>query len=137
MAEQRQHRIIEKVSTFLLDANLLGQFCVDAAYVATYVINHLPTPLLDNYSPFEKLFHKVPDYSFLCVFGCKCFPTLLTQPHQLRSKKCVFIGYASHNKGYQCLQVDSMSVVMCCFVRMSSYIPTFKISCLCSTTSLP
>lgn len=34
-----------------------------AFQTACYLINHLPTPLLKNSSPYEKLFHTTPDYS--------------------------------------------------------------------------
>jgi len=46
-----------------------GQEWVDAAYVATYVINCAPTHVLDDHFAFQKLFHKVPDYSFsVCIW---------------------------------------------------------------------
>ena len=64
VVEWKHLHIIEKVHAFLLDTNLLGQLWVDPT---TYVINRLLTSLLDNHSPFEKLFYKVPEYSF---FAC-------------------------------------------------------------------
>ena len=76
---------------FLLQASLLGQFWVDAAYAVTFVINRLPTPVLDSKSPLEWIFQKPPDYSCLRVFGCECFPTLLTRSYSLNlSQKDVF-----------------------------------------------
>jgi hypothetical protein len=70
-----------------------------------YLINRLPTPLLKNLSPFEKLFSQVPDYKFLKVFGCTCFPNLRaynSHKFSLRSKPCVFLGYSTLHKGYKC-----------------------------------
>jgi len=78
--EQKHRYIIEMTRTILLDANLPSQLWVHATYTTIYIINRLPTPLLDNHSLFEKLLHKEYGYSFLSVLGCKCFPTLLTQP---------------------------------------------------------
>ena len=78
VAERKHRLIIETAHTFLHDANLPGQFWSDAAYATIFIINWLSTPLLDNHPRFEKLFHRTPDYSFLRVFGCECFPTLLT-----------------------------------------------------------
>jgi len=97
VAKRKHCYIIEMALTFLLDANLPGQLWVDTDYASTYVINRLPTPLLDNHSCFGKLFHKVPKYSFLLVFGCECFPILLTQLHKLAlQSKNVFVLVVLH-----------------------------------------
>jgi hypothetical protein len=69
----------------------------------------LPTPLLQNKSHFEKLFNQIPDYKFLKVFGCACFPNLRPyNSHKFspRSKECLFLGYSQHHKGYKCLHID-------------------------------
>jgi hypothetical protein len=43
---------------------------------ALFMINRLPsTPTRIN-SPFQILFHQEPDYKFLRVLGCQCFPLL-------------------------------------------------------------
>ena len=51
-------------------------FWVDAVYTAMYIINRLPSLLLQGKSPFELLFSCVPDYSLMRVFGCACYPNL-------------------------------------------------------------
>nr|XP_016472837.1 PREDICTED: uncharacterized mitochondrial protein AtMg00810-like [Nicotiana tabacum] len=70
----------------------------------------LPTPILHGLSPFEKFFYRLPDYNFLRVFGCECFPNLSARVfHKLtpRSVRCVFLDYASDYKGYHCLDPKS------------------------------
>lgn len=62
-----------------------------------------------NVSPHEKLFLKPPDYDFLSVFGCLCFPLLRPyNRHKLdfRSAPCVFVGYCSNQHGYKCLDAS-------------------------------
>lgn len=50
------------------------QYCSDCFYTLLFLINRLPTQVLSNVYPHEKLFGKVTDYSLLRVFGCMCFP---------------------------------------------------------------
>lgn len=67
--------------TFLVSADIPGQFWVDAAYTVVYTINRLPTPVLKGKSPHEKIYNKAPDYNFLCTFGSECFPDTTINPH--------------------------------------------------------
>lgn len=43
---------------------------------ATFLINCLPSSYLKNKATFEKLFHCLPNYKHLKVFGCACVPLL-------------------------------------------------------------
>jgi hypothetical protein len=70
-----------------------------------YTINRCPSPVVQNLTPYERLFGTAPNYSLLKVFGCICF--ILLQPHertklQPRSQLCCFLGYGLEEKGYQC-----------------------------------
>jgi len=70
----------------------------------------MPTPLLQNNSPFELLFKKPRDYNFLRTFGSACWPNL--HPYnsnklQPRSLQCVFMGYSLRHKGYKCLHIPT------------------------------
>jgi hypothetical protein len=51
-----------------------------------------------------------------CVFfGFACYPNhCATAPHKLtpRSALCVFLGYSTHHKGYQCLDRSSNQVII-------------------------
>ena len=85
----------------------------DALLTATYLINRFPSPVLNFKSPYELLFHVIPSYSHLRVFGCCCYPWL--QPYWTskltpKSKCCVFLGYASSSKGYKCLDLETGTV---------------------------
>ena len=74
------------------------------------MINRMPTPLLENQSPYEKLFQHSHNYSFLKTFGCLCYPHLRAYTsHKLnyRSEKYVFLGYSSMHLGYRCLSLTT------------------------------
>jgi hypothetical protein len=79
----------------------------DEAFSATvFLINLLPSKVIDHATPHERLLHQPPDYSFLCTFGCVYWPNL--RPYNDRklafcSKQCVFLGYNNLHKGFKCL----------------------------------
>ena len=96
--------------TLLAQAFIDLKFWWEAFDYATYLLNRLPTPVLKHLSPFESLYGHKPDYAFLKVFGCACFPYL--QPYNKRklsfkTLKCLFIGYNPFHKGYECLYPSS------------------------------
>jgi hypothetical protein len=92
---ERKHRhLIETTLALLADSSLPKTFWDEAYLASCYLINRMPTPLLKNISPFQKLFSRVPDYKFLKVFGCACFPNLRhhnSNKFSLRSKQCLFL----------------------------------------------
>jgi histone deacetylase 1/2 len=84
------------------------KFWDEAFLAATYLINRLPTKVLDFFSPLERLFQEKPHCNGLRTFGCACWPNLRpfnTHKLQFRSKQCVFLGYSNMHKGFKCLDV--------------------------------
>jgi hypothetical protein len=109
-AERKHRHLIDTTLALLAESSLPQKFWEDACLTSCYLLNRMPTPLLNNQSPFENLFHQVSDYKFLKVFGCACFPNprpYNTHKFSQRSKECVFLGYSQHHKGYKCLHIDS------------------------------
>jgi hypothetical protein len=108
---ERKHRhLIDTTLALLAESNLPKKLWDEACLTSCYLINCMPTPLLNNKSPFEKLFNKILDHTFLKVFGCACFPNLRPyNSHKFSScsKECVFLGYSQHHKGYKCLHIES------------------------------
>jgi hypothetical protein len=77
-AERKHCHIIEVDLSLFAHASMPLKFW-DEAFVSTaFLINRFPTPVLDYSSPLEKLFQTKSAYSFLCTFGCVCWPHLRT-----------------------------------------------------------
>lgn len=98
------HHILETGLTLLAHSHLSNKYWVDAFLTSVYLINQLPTPILDNVSPFFKLHQKEPNYQQLKVFGCKCYPLLCPiglHKLEFRSKPCLLLGYCYAR--YKCL----------------------------------
>jgi histone deacetylase 1/2 len=116
--ERRHKQIVEVELSLLSHSKLPQQFWEDAFLTATYIINRLPTPILNKTSPYEIVYGHTPDYHFLKVFGCACWPYLRPyNKHKIdfRSKNCIFIGYSLDHYGYNVLilqQVKFMYPVM-------------------------
>ena len=76
-----------------------------AALHAVHSINCIPSLVIQNQTPYERLFGSPPDYHHLYSFGSACF--ILLQPHEhnkleLQSRLCYLLGYGETQKGYRC-----------------------------------
>ena len=61
------------------------------------------------------MFGKAPDYSALRTFGCACFLTFRAYARNkfdLRSLKCIFLGYTNKYKGYRCFYPPTRRVYL-------------------------
>ncbi|KAL0540368.1 hypothetical protein IC582_024605 [Cucumis melo] len=104
-AERKHHHILDSVRALLLSASCPEKFWGEAALTSVYTINRLPSSVLQNISPFEKLYGTPPNYSNLKTFGCACF--VLLHPHEHtklepRARLCCFLGYGTEHKGFRC-----------------------------------
>uniref|UniRef100_A0A0E0FBI9 Retroviral polymerase SH3-like domain-containing protein n=1 Tax=Oryza meridionalis TaxID=40149 RepID=A0A0E0FBI9_9ORYZ len=110
-------QVLEKFQEFqamverMFDRKILAmQTDWGAVQAATYLINRIPSRVIHNISPLEKLHHQKPDYTSLRVFGCACWPNLHPYNNhklQFRSKRCVFLGFSNIHKGFKCLVVPT------------------------------
>lgn len=103
---EHKHRHIVETGLSLMAHSPTPSKCWNFAFeTAIYLINHLPTQTNNCKSPFEVVFHTVPDYHFLEVFGCLRFPYVgPCDRHKInfRSNPFVFFGYSPTPHGYTC-----------------------------------
>jgi hypothetical protein len=100
---ERKHQHILNIARALLFQSFLPKhFWSYAVLHATYIMNRVTTPILNNKSPYELLFGRLPDLNELKVFGSLAYAsTLLVHRTKLsaRGRKCVFLGYKQGVKG--------------------------------------
>lgn len=104
---ERKHRhVVETGLAMLFNGRVPPTYWVDAFSLAAYIINRLPSPVLDGKSPFEVLFSCKPSYSNFRAFAFRVYPYLrdyAANKLRLRSLPCIFLGYSPQYKGYKCL----------------------------------
>jgi hypothetical protein len=105
-AEHKHRHIVEIGLTLLAHASMPLKFWDEAFLTAVFLINRLPSWVVNNDTPFFRLFGQQPDYISLRTFSCACWPNLrpyIDRKLEFQSKQCVFLGYSNQYKGFKCL----------------------------------
>ena len=116
---KRKHRHIVEIGLSLLYRfDLPYNYWSYAFSTAMFLINRLPSFVLNFKSPLEVLYSKPPPLKALKAFGCACYFYL--RPYnknklQPRSQECVFLGYPPLSKGYICLDPTSNNIYIACY----------------------
>ena len=110
IVKRKNKHLLEVARAIIFSMNVPRYFWVEAVLIAFYLINQMPTKILKYSTPlecFQKIFPLSRMYSNLPlkVFDCIVFihlPNHNQSKLDSRTEKCVFIGYASNQKGYKC-----------------------------------
>lgn len=105
---ERKHMHIVEIGLTMLSHASMSLHIWDYSFSTTiHVIKKLPsTGALKFQSPYHALYHELPNYDSLKVFGCAFFPHAMPyNKHKLdfRSKECVFLGISPQHKCFKCL----------------------------------
>lgn len=82
-------------------------------FTSAYIINRLPSSVLNNKCPFELLCNKTVDYSDMKSFGCLDFAVNsmhTTDKLAPRGVPCAFIGYPPTQKGYRLFDLKTKKI---------------------------
>lgn len=109
LVERKHGHIVDTCLTLLAHALMPLKFWPYAFATSVYLINRPPTIMLKYKSPLELLYKVKPHYLGLRVFRCPYFPYLRcynTNKLSFGSSPCTFLGYATNQKGYKCLDAN-------------------------------
>uniref|UniRef100_A0A2N9G3F2 Reverse transcriptase Ty1/copia-type domain-containing protein n=1 Tax=Fagus sylvatica TaxID=28930 RepID=A0A2N9G3F2_FAGSY len=92
---------------------------VDAVLTAAYLINRMPSKVLQFQTPLQSLSktHSLPTLLQIPpkVFGCVCYVHIHKQHRSKldpRAQKCIFLGYSTTQKGYKCYHPPSTKILV-------------------------
>lgn len=110
IAERKNLHLLEVTRSLMLAAHVPSRFWGDAVLSATYLINRMPSRVLNFNTPHSTHQSFYPSSQILTtiqpkIFGCQAF--IHNHRHQYskldpKSIKCIFLGYSPHQKGCRC-----------------------------------
>jgi Reverse transcriptase (RNA-dependent DNA polymerase)/GAG-pre-integrase domain/gag-polypeptide of LTR copia-type len=130
LAERKHRHIVELSLAIMSHASIPLHFWDHIFQSVVFLINRLPPSHSSaTSSPYHLLYNSNPDYTFLRVLGCLCYPLL--RPYnshklQFRSLPCIFLGYSTTQKGYKCYHIATNKIYMTRNVRFVEHIFPFS-----------
>ncbi|CAL9001633.1 unnamed protein product, partial [Prunus brigantina] len=115
VAERKNRTIVEMAKCMMFEKSMPLEFWAEAVNTAVYILNRCPTKALDKKTPFEAYSGRKPAIKHLRIFGSLCYAHVPNQQRQkldLTSKRCVFLGYGSCEKGYRLYNIATGSVII-------------------------
>ncbi|KAE8672369.1 hypothetical protein F3Y22_tig00111843pilonHSYRG00119 [Hibiscus syriacus] len=109
VAERKHRHLLEVARALRFQSKVPIKFWGECVLTSCFIINRLPSSVLQWKTPYELLYHKAPDMNILKVFGCLCYATdpKPTDKFSPRALPSVFMGYSSTKKGYLLFDLTS------------------------------
>ncbi|RVW71223.1 Retrovirus-related Pol polyprotein from transposon TNT 1-94 [Vitis vinifera] len=110
VAERKNRHLMEVARSLMIASNVPKQLWGEAVLTATYLINRMPSRILQFKTPCQILLAAYPSARIISsipikVFGCTAFVHIhKSQRSKLdpTATKCIFLGYSPNQKGYKC-----------------------------------
>ena len=106
VAERKNRHLLKTVRALLFHMHVPKHFGTNAVSTACFLINRMSSSVLNLATPYHQLF---PNNTLFpvdpTVFGCTCFVRDIrpqVSKLDLKSLKCIFVGYSKVLKGYKC-----------------------------------
>ncbi|KAJ4703138.1 Retrovirus-related Pol polyprotein from transposon TNT 1-94 [Melia azedarach] len=110
VAERKNRHLLEVARSLMFATHVPKHFWGEAVLTVAYLINRMPSRVLNFQTPYQVLLQSYPTTRVLStipfkIFGCSAFVHIHSQHRSKldpKAIKCIFIGYSSNQKGYKC-----------------------------------
>lgn len=115
VVERKNRHILEVARALLFQTHVPKQFWGEAVLTATFLINRMPSRVLNYHSPVQLLTKLFPNTHLITqiplkMFGCTAFVHVHSHNRNKldkRALRCILIGYSTNKKGYKCFSPDT------------------------------
>ena len=112
VSERRNRTLLDMVRSMTCEAQLPPNLWGYALETAVFILNRVPSKSVRK-TPYEIWKGRVPNMSFLKIWGCEVFVKKLTSDKlEPKSDKCFFVGYPKETKGYYFYHPSENKVVV-------------------------
>ncbi|RVX14987.1 Retrovirus-related Pol polyprotein from transposon TNT 1-94 [Vitis vinifera] len=115
VSERKNRSIMEMTRCMLHEKELPKKLWAEPANTAVFLLNRLPTRVLQKKTPFEAWFGYKPDLKNLRTFGCLYFsyvPQVKRDKLDKKAEPGVFIGYSNSSKAYRIFQPQNGKILV-------------------------
>ena len=115
VAERKLAHLTSVCLSWMHARSLPRELWASAFQTACHVVNRLPPWPGTESSPFELIYHRKPNVSYFRIFGSICYVHVLKQNRTKldpKAKKCIFVGYDIHRKGWRCMNLETKMVTV-------------------------
>nr|GFA09212.1 retrovirus-related Pol polyprotein from transposon TNT 1-94 [Tanacetum cinerariifolium] len=110
VVERKHKHLLETGRALRFEVNIPKKFQGECILTAAYIINHLPSKVIKNKTPYELVWNEETKYEDLRIFGCLAyFKNTNTKGDKFeeKGKPEVFLGYPQGTKGYKIYDIES------------------------------
>ena len=136
VAERKNRHLLEVTRAIMIERNVPKIFWGDAILTAAYLINRMPSKVLNFSTPIQKLLETYPNSPLIHTLPPKTFGCVVFVHKQVKSKldpradKCIFVGYSPSQKGYKCYSPITRKTIVSkdvVFYESEAYYPKLPI----------